>query len=229
MSALHVVLNEIAILALGEGDRLPSERVLAERCVLSRTSIRNALKELQARSILASRERSGYYLASSFALQQALSGKGKTWDLQRILQLIEARNFVEPPVAAMSAIEIVDDNLWRLEQCLVDMGKATVGDSAEQLASCHNLFFTICQDNYVNQEFVRMLDEVRIPLGFLVSVLRQISEIEKNRFFADHVNLFQALKQQNAETVQGIIEQLNNRIADFFRDYSGAVFSERRV
>lgn len=81
MTTVETLLKEISGLELSEGDRLPSERILAERCSISRTSIRNALKELQSSSILASRERSGYYLASQFALRQALSGKqepGKT-------------------------------------------------------------------------------------------------------------------------------------------------------
>lgn len=229
MSTVVAVLNEMSKINLNEGGRLPSERDLAEKCELSRTSIRNALKELQSRGILASRERSGYYLASHFALQQALSGRGEIWDLRRIVQLVEARNFVEPQVVVMSVSALSSGPLQKLEQCLVAMGRATVGDNAELLASYHGQFFSVCQECCPNQEFVRMLDEVRIPLDFLVEVLRLVSEMEINLFFADHVNLFQALKQADEEKVRDIVTQLNLRIVDFFKNHPEMLQVEREA
>ena len=96
MSVIHVVLDEIVALELVEGERLPSERNLAEKCALSRTSIRNALKELQSRRILEVKRGSGYFLSSQFALQQAVDGRDASWTLNRVLQLIVARSYVEP-------------------------------------------------------------------------------------------------------------------------------------
>ncbi|MFC5187012.1 NUDIX domain-containing protein [Actinomadura harenae] len=50
---------------LGPGDRLPSERVLAERLGAGRTTIRQVLGKLVSEDVLSVRRGSGYYVASS--------------------------------------------------------------------------------------------------------------------------------------------------------------------
>lgn len=219
MSVPNKVLMEILSAELNEGDRLPSERVLAERCALSRTSIRNALKDLQSRGVLAARERSGYYLLSMFSLQQALTGGSQCWNPERIHRLLEARNFLGPHVAVLAAKHLRQEDLEQIEQCLSEMGKASVGDNPSQLAVSHVKFINLCQKNCPNQEYLRMLNEVRYPIELLVRVFGYISEIEKNLFFADHVNFLQALKHADSKKIQEIVTQLNQRIAAFFEHY----------
>lgn len=73
-TAYHRLANEIAKLVDGGemsgGDRLPSERVLAKRFKVSRTSIREAIIALEIRGIVEVRTGSGIYVrelkASSF-------------------------------------------------------------------------------------------------------------------------------------------------------------------
>lgn len=225
MSAVHTILAEISQLDLKEGGRLPSERTLAERCTLSRTSIRNALKELQSRRVVDVKQGSGYYLSSQFALQQALDGKDSCWTLERILKLIEARTFVELQVAVMATEAVTAETLDKLELYLVDMGKATVTDNAGLLVNFRNLFCTALQGCCPNQEFVRMLDEVRIPQDYLVMLMQGISEGEMSLFFADHVTLFQAVKQRDYPKVKEMVGQLNERLAGFFEKYAVPVFA----
>lgn len=220
MSVIHVVLNEIAALELVEGERLPSERNLAEKCALSRTSIRNALKELQSRRILEVKRGSGYFLSSQFALQQAVDGKDASWTLNRVLQLIMARSYVEPQAVAMTAEVVTADVLDQLGGCLVELGKAIVGVDAELIMSFHNQFMASSLECCPNQECVRMLNAVRIPQEYLVKLVQHFSEEDRNKFFADHVDLFQAFKQQDKTRAQEVTGRHNQRIADFFERYA---------
>lgn len=49
----------------GEGDKLPSERLLADQFNVQRGTIRNALQLLIDRGLIEARDRSGYYVAAS--------------------------------------------------------------------------------------------------------------------------------------------------------------------
>lgn len=74
----HGVVRQIELLILRgllrPGERLPSERELAERMDVSRPSLREAIAELQARGLLVSRAGAGVYVAEMLgsAFSQAL-------------------------------------------------------------------------------------------------------------------------------------------------------------
>jgi GntR family transcriptional repressor for pyruvate dehydrogenase complex len=223
MSVSTVVLDKIEALKLEEGERLPSERTLAESCNVSRTSIRNALKELQSRRILAVKKGSGYFLASQFALEQAVAGEDHSWNLERIEQTMEARRHVEPHVIAISAEQMCEDDVSRLESCLVSLGEATVGNDFSAAVFLHRKFFKIIQDRCPNREFVRMLSEVRIPLSYTVRVIEEASAQERNSLFSEHVNLLQAIKKKTFVETRPICERINRLATELFTKYAASV------
>jgi DNA-binding FadR family transcriptional regulator len=100
------------------GTRLPSEFDLAEQMGVSRPSIREALSALQANSIIESRPGSGNYvlrapssLDESNALHLIESETG-------CLEVMEAREALEPPVAALAATKADPAMLERLARTL---------------------------------------------------------------------------------------------------------------
>ncbi len=220
MSVVNTVLEEIGELELVEGSRLPSERKLAEKCAISRSSVRNALKELQSRRVLAVRQGSGYFLSSGFALQQALNGKDSEWDMERIKQVLAARKFVEALVAELSSKNMTEDQLNDLEECLVDLGRAIMDVDIHAIDLLHNRFINIIQESCSNREFIRMLNEVRIPSHYVVNILRMAEGEERNAFFSWHVNLFQAIKKKNHSLAREVSERMNDSFFKLFAKYS---------
>jgi DNA-binding FadR family transcriptional regulator len=109
MSVVDTVLKAIGELGLDLGDRLPSERNLAELCDISRSSVRNALKELQSKRVVAVRQGSGYFISSDFALKQALDKKNEIWTVKRVQQVFEARILVGSHVTELGSQEMNED------------------------------------------------------------------------------------------------------------------------
>ena len=115
---------------LGPGDRLPAERELAATMGVSRSSLREALRALTVLGVTEMRHGTGTYVSSlepdllvrplSFVL--SLSDGG--FD-----QLFEARNVVEPAIAALAARRIDDATLDRLDALAMRAG--AVVESAE--------------------------------------------------------------------------------------------------
>ncbi len=225
MSVVDTVLEEIGELRLNVGDRLPSERNLAEKCAISRSSVRNALKELQSKRVLAVRQGSGYFLSSDFALQQALDGEDSNWTVNRIQQVLEARILVAAKLTELGSAEMTEGSLQELEDCLVELGKAVINIDAYAIELLHNRFLNIIHGNCLNPNYMRMLNEVQLPSQYVVSLLQAAEGDERNSYFSEHVNLFQAVKKRNHLLAGNVYVQICEKLSELFDKYAAVVFS----
>jgi GntR family transcriptional repressor for pyruvate dehydrogenase complex len=98
---------------LKPGDRLPSERALAERLRASRATIREALRAMQLKGLIVSRRGAGSFIAGGTPedLAEALHHLA----LQDIFEL---RLLIEPSIAALAAERANRQDLLRLESIL---------------------------------------------------------------------------------------------------------------
>src|SRR5205809_6632625 len=86
------------------GDRLPPERELAEKFVVSRTSVREALRTLESLGLIDIRPGEGTFVreVSIDALVEPLALL-LTSHREAIVELFEARRLLEPALAALTA------------------------------------------------------------------------------------------------------------------------------
>lgn len=90
--------------ALKPGDRLPTERILAERLAVSRGTIREALKRWESLGIVEMRKGSGSFLrrsVSPHSLHMPLTVEGQ--DLASLLHMLDIRRALEAEAAAICA------------------------------------------------------------------------------------------------------------------------------
>jgi GntR family transcriptional repressor for pyruvate dehydrogenase complex len=108
---------------LRSGERLPSERDLAEQLQVGRSTVREALRVLEVSGIVALRHGSGAYLRdlrehdviSPLALLLDASGDG-----DMVGELWEVRIMFEPPLAARAALRATDEEIATLDQLVID-------------------------------------------------------------------------------------------------------------
>ena len=104
------------------GSRLPSERVLCSELGISRVSLREALRVLQATGYVQTRQGAGTFARLPEEREQATS----LWfanDLH-VIELLEMRIVIEPGVAAFAARRRTDDDLVAMECAVSDMRRA---------------------------------------------------------------------------------------------------------
>src|SRR6184192_49599 len=96
-------LGEYIAATLKQGDALPSERELAERYRVGRSSVREALRMLESRGVIESRG-SGTFVVAAWRnpFQQPLSVVVAGEDVDRA-QLFEVRRILEAEAAALAA------------------------------------------------------------------------------------------------------------------------------
>jgi GntR family transcriptional regulator, transcriptional repressor for pyruvate dehydrogenase complex len=112
------------------GDRMPSERQLAEAFGVGRSAMREALKGLTLIGLLDVRQGDGTYLkkADSALLSQVIEW-GMLLGEQRTMDLVEARQHIEPVIAGLAARRRTEADLAELRRLLLRMERS--GDDHE--------------------------------------------------------------------------------------------------
>lgn len=113
------ILSLIREQSLRPGDKLPPERELALLMGVSRATVREALRSLAMMNVIELRHGSGSFVTSlepkllveNFDLVFSLTDNS-------FLQLIEAREVIEPGATALAAQHITDDEIAELEDIL---------------------------------------------------------------------------------------------------------------
>jgi len=123
---------------LKPGDKLPSERELAEALDVSRSSIRDAIRGLELMGLVEPRQGAGTIVrevstdtlvnpfASILKQRQALVG-----------ELLDFRKMLEPPLAARAATHASPDEISEMEEILqrqektLSRGETTIAEDAE--------------------------------------------------------------------------------------------------
>jgi GntR family transcriptional repressor for pyruvate dehydrogenase complex len=108
---------------LQPGDRLPSERDLAERLGVGRNVVREALATLGALRMLESRPNSGIYLRhmsreSSFEALVMLADMGATPTPTEVIETMEVRAHLEALAVRLACERRTDEDIARLEDVL---------------------------------------------------------------------------------------------------------------
>ncbi|MWA06407.1 FCD domain-containing protein [Actinomadura sp. LD22] len=124
------VLELIRAGGLRPGDRLPSARELSERFAVTTPTLREALRRLEATGAVQMRHGSGIYVGAD--LERVVIPNPNVRPLQgdQLLQLLDARLLIEPPLAAMAARRAEPGDLERLRTVLDHAGRHLEGEDA---------------------------------------------------------------------------------------------------
>src|SRR5438477_2955789 len=110
------------------GDRLPPERDLAEKFVVSRTSVREALRALESLGLVEIRPGEGTFVreVSIDALVEPLALLMVS-QREAIGELFEARRLLEPSLAALAATRATPEEIHEMERILEEQAKEVAG------------------------------------------------------------------------------------------------------
>ncbi len=109
---------------LKSGDRLPPERELAEKFVVSRTSVREALRALESLGLVEIRPGEGTFVreVSVESLIEPLALMVLS-EREAIAELFEARRMLEPAIAGLAAARATPDEIQEMERILEEQAK----------------------------------------------------------------------------------------------------------
>ncbi|OUM90399.1 MAG: hypothetical protein BAA01_16300 [Bacillus thermozeamaize] len=177
---------------LKPGDKLPSERELAQLLGCSRASLREAFRVLESEGVLVSRHGEGRFVQEIHPL--VMSYRFDRVDLLKrsaILSFLEAREALEPKIAELAATRAKEEHIVRLQRAIEHM-KVELKDRQKEVSqdSAFHLAMAEASQNFV---FVTMM---RTNLAIIRQVreatLVRVERYEKS--IAEHQDILEAIK-----------------------------------
>lgn len=150
--------REIHASRLTEGDKLPTEAVLATQFGVSRTVVREAVSRLKSLGLVESRQGSGVFVKPAgfsplnFDARSAVSK-------QAVIQMVEVRRALEAEVAALAAIRRTDTDVKLIKRAIDALAQAVKagGDGVAEDVALHRAIADAAQ----NQFLINTLDYLR--------------------------------------------------------------------
>ncbi|WP_327579022.1 FadR/GntR family transcriptional regulator [Streptomyces sp. NBC_00145] len=144
---------------LAEGDRLPSERDLADTWRVSRATVREALRELELRGLLDRRPGRGTTVTDIArpSLQDWQLGDMNS-ATRLIHEVMDLRSAVEPPVAARAAVRATPTDLQHLSDLLAEAERALNREALQQVIQLDNEFHLALAQAAHNPMLIQLLE-----------------------------------------------------------------------
>ena len=207
-SLYHQVVNNIRELVLkGQlkiGEKLPSERELAEMYGVSRVPVREALKTLEFMGIVQSLRGDGVYVREiqtsdlleniEFAVQDDVN--------DMLLELFEAREAIEVKAVQLAALRRTDEDLEEMQEAVLDMERDLL---LNRDASMSSYKFHL---GIIKASHNRVIYRIHDSLSDLSKLSRRKSLGVKGRSevaFHFHKQLLQKIREKNAEEAGAIM------------------------
>jgi GntR family transcriptional regulator, transcriptional repressor for pyruvate dehydrogenase complex len=133
------ILAHIRDEGLRPGDRLPSNRALSERFLVATPTLREALRRLEATGAVEMRHGSGVYVRADLSRLIMVNPNRLRLDATAILDLLEARELIEPHLAEAAARRATDAQLDELAASLDRAGSALEAGEVRSEEGAHEV------------------------------------------------------------------------------------------
>ena len=185
---------------LKKGDKLPSERDLAEQLMVSRTSVREAIRALQVIGLVDSRQGGGNFIRESFenSLFEPLSMMFML-EQSKPEDILQLRRIIEVETASLTAKKINEDQIRELGQLIErlkenneeDINVILDKEFHYKIARASGNFIVI---NILNVISTLMDEFIKGARGMILS-----DESNKGKLTEQHENIYEALKRHDPE------------------------------
>jgi GntR family transcriptional repressor for pyruvate dehydrogenase complex len=201
------------------GERLPSERELAERFEVSRNTIREALSTLEWFRFVERRPSSGVYLREevtdpSLEAMVLATGAGIELNEDEVMQSMETRHLLEEKAVRLCCLRRNDADLARLGEVLDRTAQVIAeGGNIADLDSAFHLSIVAGTQNAVLVRVVRPFYLLSGPRR-----ARYFADLSRARkSLADHRKLYAAIEAQDEEGASRVLQGHLGTVEDYWR------------
>ncbi len=184
------------------GQRLASERDLAEEFGVSRPTVRRAVIALEIRGFLEARQGSGVYVRQA----SAPAPVPRDLDIGAFDQA-EARRLFEGEVAALAATLITDEELAYLETLAAEMSNDQATKEQSELAD-RQFHITIAQATR-NIAIVRIVEntwDLRYKSRLCMQMLERVRDVRRRPLKDEHADIIESLRTRDPKAARAAMQ-----------------------
>lgn len=192
---------------LSPGDKIISERELADKLEVGRSAVREAIRALEAMGIVETRPGEGTFIkeVSTQSLVEMLALVLMT-ERATVRELLELRKILEVENAGLAALRYTQENLDNMEEALkqmkFDIDKGDLGDKADM-----KFHYSIAEATQ-NSLLVRLMDTISGTMQKVLRVARQqLYETPgtPERLLREHQAIFAAIKKGDMKNAKKLM------------------------
>jgi DNA-binding FadR family transcriptional regulator len=193
------------------GQRLPSERELAQTFSVSRPTIREAIIALELDNLVDVRTGSGVYVVN----KQPPGGKAGATDIGPF-ELLEARRAIEGEACALAAARIEDGQLTELEALVAEMRNENEHDVVMSEDADRRFHETIARatQNSGMVSAVQMLWDARARSPQQRSLSTKVRAMGVKPRIDDHTVILDALRRRDPEAARAAMRDHLSRVIE---------------
>jgi DNA-binding FadR family transcriptional regulator len=205
----RLIAAAIAVGRYAPGDKLPSERELADDFGVSRPTIRDAMIALEFQGLVEARQGSGVYVNAA-----PQNPEDTTESEVSALELTEARRLFEGEACALAAAIIRDEQLALLDRLATDMAGNSAPEEIERLEQEFHLAIARATGNAAIAAGVDDLWALRQQSPSCAKTLRRARLDGGGDFVGEHRKIVAALRERDPkgarQAVHGHLTQVIN-------------------
>ncbi len=195
---------------LQEGQRLPSERTIAEEMGISRPPVREALSALQIMGVVESLTGDGTYVRSG--ARDLLSGSKTIAMLEENespFEVLKARMAIESVIIELAAREARAEDLLNMRRCLADMERAVETKDFEAYFAANRRFHLAVAEASHNSVLVRVMEHLfdveNQPLWREVCQKHFSSYENLSFYFPQHQQMYEAIEAGDQKRARSLV------------------------
>ena len=191
------------------GERLPSERALADKLDASRSTVREGLQRLMARGLLETRRGSGVFIASAAAY-----GDVSLWSRQQTpadrAELFEVRTMIESSAARLAARRSSPEDLRLLGDAFAHLERAVKTHETDEEAVAdshfHAALVAAARNSFLTRLYVGLNQSIRHHISlntFEASHSRADAELLTEMRLEQHRTIHRCVVEKEPELAYG--------------------------
>jgi len=198
-------IERLILKKLKPGDKLPSERELAESLRVSRSSIRDAIRGLELMGLVEPRQGTGT-IVREVSAETVINPFGDALKRRQELvgELLDFRKMLEPPLAARAATHASPEEISEMEEILLRQEqKQRQGDSAVAEDTEFHYNVALASGNSV---VLKVLD---VLMDLLRDTRQRSLQVEgrAQKSLAGHRRILAAIKRHDAEAAKSAMRR----------------------
>lgn len=216
---IHMLVTEGKIKA---GDRLPSERDLAEMLQVSRASVREALSALEMMGLLEIRSGEGTYI-KQVNIDSVVAPLAWVLSLEKdtLSELLETRKMLETQAAFLAALRAEPKDLAEMQESLQEIRQAMQHGRKDY--PCDRSFHEAIASGAKNRILYRMLDAISNTMHQTLktywSALFEKKGIPE-LLYQEHEAIYKAIEaKQPQEAYDRMLKHLERIDQEFYKEY----------
>ena len=200
------------------GDRLPSERELADDFGVSRPTIRDAMIALEFQGLVEARQGSGVYVKAAPQIAEDAAERDVS-----ALELAEARRLFEGEACALAAATITDEQVAKLDSLVAEMARESVTEIFEKQELEFHLTVARATGNAAITATVEDLWALRRQSSGCAAALRRARTNSRGDFIGEHRKIAGALRARDPKAAR---QAMHGHLAQVIDDLLGLAESD---